>query len=253
MVRYLMMDESHILPYCLHKGPAPVSDLADPEAARARAEAEWGLVHGPVVPFLRAVSRTYGATGVMVVDGEVVIGKLRFAPKSLPPGCVQLADEMDKIADIDLERLTPKEELCPKSLCIWCSQLIPRYRGQGIGTNMLTMAIEWARTNGWEEMHSMASRHIRPILDVTGMPSMERLSRLGFVETGHSVHPDMRELVVSMRGGHHGEEVREQWEQYADLSDDEASWVYDAVLDLRGNRPLIDRAPGSSCDGSILS
>lgn len=233
MVEYLMMDESHLLPYCLHKGPAPVSDLADPEAARARAEAEWGLPHGPVVHFLRALAWTYGATGVIAIDGDIVIGKLRFAPKSLPPGCVQLADEVDKIAAIDLAGLPPKDKLSPRSLCLWYLQVIPARTGQGIRTGMLQAAVDWVRTNGWDEMHSMASRHIRPILDVTGMPSMERLSRLGFVEICHLVHPDMRELVASMRGGHHGEEVRLQWGQYSDLSDDEASWVYDAVLDLR--------------------
>jgi len=236
MVQYLVMDETRVLPYCLHGGPIPVSDLAHPEEARARVEAEKGLPHGPIVEFLRGVSRVYGACGVMAVDGDVVIGKIRFAPVSLFPAitsaCVQSEDGVSAIAAIDLKRLTPKEDLSPKSLFLWCIQIVPEYGRQGIGMNLLTFMIAWARENGWEEIQALASRHIRPLLDWTGLPSIDRLRRLGFREVGHSVNDELRKGVVAMRGGYHGEDVRRQWDSYTDLSDDEASWVYEAVLNL---------------------
>jgi GNAT superfamily N-acetyltransferase len=229
MVQYLVMDETRVLPYCLHGGPIPVSDVDHPEEARARIEAEKGLPHGPIVEFLRAVSRAYGASGIMAVDGDEVIGKIRFAPGD---GCLQTPDAVDEIGALDLSKLTPKEELSPKSLSIWCLQVIPEYCRQGVGMNLLVSAIDWARENGWEEIQALASRHIRPLLDWTGMPSIDRLRRLGFREVGHSVNDELKKGVVAMRGGYHGEDVRKQWESYANLSDDEASWVYDMVLNL---------------------
>jgi GNAT superfamily N-acetyltransferase len=230
------MDETRVLPYCLHGGPIPVSDLVHPEEARARIEAEKGLPHGPIVEFLRAISRVYGASGVMAVDGDAVIGKLRFAPWGgfLSPGhgCVQSEAEVNSIGALDLGKLTPKEELSPKSLFIWCFQVVPAYGGQGIGTNMLVTAIDWARENGWEEIQALAVRHIRPLLDWAGSESIDRLRRLGFREVGHSVNDELKKGVVAMRGGYHGEDVRRQWEPYANLSDDEASWIYDVVLNF---------------------
>ena len=244
MVQYLIMDETRVLPYCLHGGPIPISDLVHPEEARARIEAEKGLPHGPIVEFLRAVSRVYGASGIMAVDGDSalrpgsgqVIGKIRFAPVSLFPSitsaCVQSEDGVSAIGALDLERLTPKEDLSPKSLFLWCVQIVPEYGRQGIGMNLLTAMIAWARDNGWEEIQALASRHIRPLLDWTGMPSIDRLRRLGFREVGHSVNDELKKGVVAMRGGYHGEDVRRQWDSYTDLSDDEASWVYDVVYPL---------------------
>lgn len=236
MIEYRVMDEANIVPYCLHSGPIPLSDLIRPEEARARFEAEKGLPHGPVVEFLRAISRVYGASGVMAIDGDMVIGKIRFAPRYLfggaDFGCVQGDEGVAAIAAVDLQKLPAEDELSPKSLFIWCIQMVPTHRGQGIGTSMLTTAIAWARSNDWEEIHARASRHIRPLMDWTGMLSIDRCRRLGFTEVSHSVHDELRKSVVAMRGGFHGEEVKKQWAPYADLSDDEASWVYEVILNV---------------------
>ena len=236
MAQYLIMDEFRVLPYCLHGGPIPVSDLIHPEEARARIEAEKGLPHGPIVEFLRRVSQVYGASGVMAVDGDSVIGKIRFAPRSIFPAitssCVQSDEGVDAIKAIDLDTLIPKDDLSPKSLLIWCSQVVPEYRGRGIGANLLATTIAWARDNNWDETQALATRHIRPLLHWSGAESMDRLRRLGFREVGCSVNDELKKGVVAMRGGYHGEDVRRQWEPHADLSDDEASRLYEMVLGL---------------------
>jgi len=243
MIEYRMIDESCLLPYCLHSGAVPLASLSHPEEARARFEAEHGLPHSPVAEFLQALSRNYGAVGVIAVDGDVIVGKVRFAPRYLfggtDQGCVQSEDGVKAIKAVELEKLTPFEDLRPKSLFIWCFQALPAYAGQGIGTSMLRTLIAWARENGWEEMHASAIGHIRPLLDWTGAFSIDRYRNLGFVETGHRVHEDLKAGVVAMRGGHHGEDLKKQWEQYAHLSDDEASEFYDVLLDIRqaGRRP----------------
>jgi len=195
------------------------------------------LPEGTIAAFLRSVSRAYGACGVTAVDGDKVIGKVRFYPKYLvdmmTTGCVQSDDGIRAIAGFDPSVLTPLESLSPKSLYVWCFQLVAEYSGQGIGARMLRTTIDWCRANGWDEIHCKATRHIRPLLDWSGMQSTERYKKFGFQIGRHEISDEMKQGVVAMRGGYHGEDVRKQWEPHAHLSDDEASWVYDVALRLR--------------------
>ena len=205
----------------------------------AWAEREYGLPEGSIARFLRALCREYGSCGVMAVDGDSVVAKIRFCPLSfsdtLSPEslCVQMEKEARLIASFDVETLTPKDALPSKALCVLCFQVASSYRGRGIATRMLETLIEWAKENGWEEIHSKAIQHIQPLLDLTGMWSVERYRKLGFQVTGHTPREELMQVVVAMRDGCHGEEVRLQWEQYGHLSDDEASRLYDVVLRIR--------------------
>jgi hypothetical protein len=97
---------------------------------------------------------------------------------------------------------------------------------------MLGTAIEWARANGWDALSSSAIRHIPPLLNWSGQASLRALQQRGFVVVGQEVHPALREGVVSQRGGHHGEEVTQQWRDFVDISDDEAATLYELELTL---------------------
>jgi ribosomal protein S18 acetylase RimI-like enzyme len=127
----------------------------------------------------------------------------------------------------------PKDALPSKDLRALCFQTHPSFRGQGIATALVRRLIEWAEANGWENIRARAAQHIEPLLDWCGMWSVERYRRMGFQVTGGTPSEELKQGVVAMRGGHHGEEVKTQWEQYSRISDDEASMVYDVVLPIR--------------------
>jgi predicted GNAT family acetyltransferase len=113
-----------------------------------------------------------------------------------------------------------------------CYQVADGYRGHGIAKHLLDRAIEWARATGWDSLSSTAIRPIPPLLNWSGQASLRALQQRGFVAVGEEIHPELREGVVSQRGGHHGEEVKQQWRAFAALSDDEAATLYELVLDL---------------------
>jgi len=229
MVEFQMMDQNHPLVSCLHAGAIPAAE----SAAGAYAEREYGLPEGSIARFLQAVSRAYGACGVMAVEGEQIIGKIRFWPQSLvdaiPDICVQAREGAHAIASFDVMSLPPRSGC----LCFGCFQIIPEYRGRGIAAGMLSAAIGWARANGWETLHAKAIRNIRPLLDWAGVWSVEGYQRMGFQVTGHTVSQELKQGVEAMRGGCHGEAVQRQWKPYGHLSGDEAAWCYDVTLHLR--------------------
>lgn len=62
--------------------------------------------------------------------------------------------------------------------------------------------------------------------------SVERYRQLGF-EATVSREMDSVEAVQNMRAGHHGEDLKRQWEPFAHLSGEDATCMYDVRLDLR--------------------
>jgi len=60
---------------------------------------------------------------------------------------------------------------------------------------------------------------------------VERYRKLGFKATPSST--DSVEAALHQRRGYHGEAMKNMWEPYAHLSDEEVTKVYDVVLDLR--------------------
>jgi GNAT superfamily N-acetyltransferase len=237
MIHYRAMDDGLMLTSCLHSGPVPLADALDPEGRPAWLETQSELPHGTVARVLRALCAAYGACGVVAVDGDLVVGKVRFAPgEALGPEsmCVQQGPErLAALADAGFPR---REDLADDSLTLLCLQVVddPAYRGRGIGMGMVEAAVSWARGAGFASVRASATRHIRPVLDWTGMYSVDAYARLGFVATGEVAVPEpMLEGIRNMRAGYHGDEVRAQWGAYADLSDEQAAEVHDVVLRLR--------------------
>lgn len=234
MIDYRMMDENCLLTSCLHKGPISFSACSK----YAWAELKYGLPEGCIARFLRAVCRAYGSCGVIAVDKDLIVAKIRFCPQSLmdilpeEALCVQNEDGTRRITSFDSNTLPQKNALTSKDLFVLCFQTAPSYRGQGIATAMLKTLIEWAKANGWENIRAKAIQHIPHLLQWTGMWSVEQYRRLGFQVTGSALSEELMEAVIAMRQGRHGEEVKNQWEQYGHLCDEEASRLYDVVLSI---------------------
>ena len=237
MISYRMMDETCLLPACLHGGPVPVAALRGAGSTATEIEQQEGLSPGALARFLAALCRQYGSAAVLAVRDDVIVGKLRFAPlqveRMLSGICFQQAAEARRIAEFDPEALPAREALAQQELRLDCYQVANGYGGQGIARGLLDTALTWARATGWETLSTTAIRPIPPLLNWTGQASVKALQARGFVIVGEAVHADLREGVVSQRAGHHGEQVRQKWEAFACLSDDEAATLYELTLDLR--------------------
>jgi GNAT superfamily N-acetyltransferase len=233
-----MMDESCLLAVCLHGGPIPLASLREAETAATAIEQQEGIAPGTLARFLRALCQRYGSCAVLALDRDLVVGKLRFAPaqveEMLSGICLQGAEGARRIADLEVATLPARGDLANETLRLDCYQVAEGYRGQRIAEQMLETALAWARAAGWRALSSTAIRHIPPLLNWSGQASLKALQQHGFTIVGRQVNPDLREGVVSQRLGYHGDEVKRQWEAFADISDDEAAVVYELRLALEG-------------------
>jgi hypothetical protein len=237
VIGYRVMDETCLLPACLHGGPVPVAALRGAESTPTEIERQEGLPPGALARFLRALCQRYGSAAVLALHDDLVVGKLRFAPRQvermLSGICFQQAAEARRIAALDPEALPARDSLAQQELRLDCYQVANGYGGQGIAGGLLDAALAWARATGWDMLSTSAVRPIPPLLNWTGQASIKALQARGCVVVSEAVNPDLREGVVSQRAGHHGEQAKQQWEAFAGLSDDEAATLYEMTLDLR--------------------
>ncbi|HOF88238.1 MAG TPA: hypothetical protein PLZ36_09085, partial [Armatimonadota bacterium] len=78
MITYRIMDATCPLPTCLHGGPLPLACQAP-----AYVETVSDIPPGTVARTLQAISTQYGACGVLAVEGERVVGKIRAFPQAI--------------------------------------------------------------------------------------------------------------------------------------------------------------------------
>ena len=232
-----MMDETCLLPACLHGGPVPVAALRGAESTPTEIERQEGLSPGALARFLRALCQRYGSAAVLALHDDLVVGKLRLAPARwsarCPGSAFSRSAEARRIADFDLGALPTRRPWREQELRLDCYQVANGYGGQGIAGGLLDAALAWARATGWDRLSTSAIRPIPPLLNWTGQASVKALQARGFVVVSEAVNADLREGVVSQRAGHHGEQAKQQWEAFAGLSDDEAATLYEMTLDLR--------------------
>jgi GNAT superfamily N-acetyltransferase len=230
------MDESIVLPICLHDGPVSLSRL--PELAKGTSfEKEFHLDAGVHATRLRELSHACGATGVAAVEGDQIVGLLRFFPSRLQDVvgylCPQEEQRARRIAALDVSALPSFEDLQPKTLWMGCFQVVPSHRSRGVGGAMVQKTIDWCRQHGWEEIEASGVEHIFPIMAWCGMMSARSLHKHGFEVEGCETDQGIKEAVVSQRLGHHGEEIRQIWEEeHAGISEDEAAVRYTLRLRL---------------------
>jgi GNAT superfamily N-acetyltransferase len=231
MITYRMMDATCPLPTCLHSGALPVALCPNNPAY---VETISGIPSGTVSRTLKAISARYGSCGVLAVDDELIVGKIRAYPQTLidiiPYPCVQQEGTIEPVIALSLDTLPVKES--NPILHLYCIQVAQGYYGRGIAGGMLDALIAWAHASGWCELRARAVRSIPPLLAWCGGLSRSALERRGFSVIDSTLSPDLREGVVSQRAGHHGEAVRQQWEAFDHLSDDEAAQVFDMTLIL---------------------
>jgi len=230
VITYRIMDETCPLSSCLHSGPLPLCN-ADP----AYVETISDIPAGSVVRTLNAICARYGACGVLAIENDMVIGKIRAYPQAIIDrnryACLQQEQTVRPLLALALNDLPMKDEY--PVLHLACIQVASEYCGCGVAGGMLDTLIAWARANGWRELRAIAVSHIPPLLNWCGQLSRGALERRGFTFTASAIGPELREGAISQRRGDHGEAVREQWKPYAHISDDEAGTLFDMALSFQ--------------------
>jgi len=231
MITYRMMDASCPLSSCLHGGPLP---LEQSTSAPAYVETVSDVPAGTVVQLLRTISDRYGACGVLAVDDEMAVGKIRAFPQAILDRmdlCLQQEQFVRPLMALDMAGIPSREEYPVLHLC--CIQVAGAYIGRGIAGGMLDTLIAWAHAEGWHELRANAVSAIPPLLNWCGQLSRAALEHRGFTVTASSLSPALREGVIAQRTGAHGEAVKKQWEPFAHLSDDEAGLMFEMTLNLQ--------------------
>ena len=255
MITYQLLDSTHILRSCLHHGPVLLTLLDPLNSSNPEVESHAKGPSGTVDAFLKALAKTYGAYGYAAIDDDKVIGQVRFYPSVLADTyktseneassntCILEQHQVNVMGSLGSRDLPPKSVLSPRALSILCFQLVndykamaegrsssqPSYLHRGIATILLENTIEWARSEGWEEIHAKAIPHIPPLMTWSCHLSVKRYERLGFDVTPS---PETWDGPISQRRGFHGEAMKQMWEPYKHLSDEDVSQLNKAVLKL---------------------
>jgi GNAT superfamily N-acetyltransferase len=235
VVSYRLMDETCLLVSCLHRGPVLLAQCQDPASVSAYVETISDIPQGTVARVLRDLSACYGPGGVAAVEDDMVVGKVRCFPQAVYERaggiCLQQEDPFRGLLALDLSSL-PTRDQAPV-LRVSCMQVAEGYQGRRIAAGMLDTLIDWAADAGWGTLVATAGRQIPPLLNWSGQPGCQSLRRRGFVVLSQTMEPALREGVVSQRQGFHGPQVQQEWNAFAELSDDEAAMTYEMALELR--------------------
>ena len=240
MIEHRFLGTEFAVPTCLHGGPMPLSALQSPDR-RTPFEEQFDLPGGSHSRALRQLATLYGATGIVAIDGEAIVGLARYCPRGvrhLLGGylCTQEEEGARRLAELDTSELPSFDSFQPKALQLDCLQVCGDSQGQGIGRSMLERTIAWAKSYGWEELYSSAVDHIFPIMAWSGHLSDVALKKRGFTVI-EKVEDEggIAEAATHMRQGGHGKEVQETWEKhYAHISEGHTFHRYTMRLGLRG-------------------
>lgn len=239
MIEYRFMDESFIVPCCLHGGSIDLSDLKK-ISENTQTEKQFNLAPGSIYTFLKEVCKRYGTAGIAAVDyndGRIV-GMCRFYPVyifDLLKSSLCLQDEKSAriLSEFNKNSLIPLNELNPKSLQIDCFQIISEYRGKGIAKAFLSSIISWAKENKWTEIYCEALQDIYPILAWSGHLSDKMLGSYGFEIIERFIDVGIKEAAGHMRLGYHGQSVKKEWdEKYGYIPDDYEYYRFRMKLSL---------------------
>ena len=82
MVEYRLLDAEFVLPVCLHGGPIDLSSMHQYHAETPY-ERQFSLPSGSHASVLAKLGEMYGATGIAAIDGEKIVGLIRFCPRAV--------------------------------------------------------------------------------------------------------------------------------------------------------------------------
>ncbi len=197
-----MMSQDFVLWRCLHEGPLSKATIDGGESDTAL---PWARYRARNKALLVKFTRIYGACGVVARSGDLIVGILRFYPKTVwqmeRAGflCLQQDFPSGPVDDFAALDFPLREHLEDQSLKIHCLMIRSPgeagnlYRRKGIATRMVQKLIEWAGETAWRRIEVEAFEDLPIIYQVTGSAGLTFWEKLGFRVADRFPHPYLLE------------------------------------------------------------
>lgn len=188
---FAMLTEDFPLWRCLHGGPL---DQRTIEQWPPDSTMPWQVLRARNVPLLKKLTQVYGACAVVALDHEQVVGQLRFYPREVCAlagagaefMCLQQRAPNGPPDDFVEAVFPPLSQLKDKTLFVHCLMTVSSqspehtYRRKGIGSQMVRVLIDWARTAGWQAIETVAYEDLDLLYGITGVAGRTFWDMLGF-------------------------------------------------------------------------
>ena len=213
----LPMTKDFVLFRCVHFGPLGPSNI---ETAPADIP---GLLDGQFERnkrFLTRVIDAYGSCGMLAMDGDFVVGHVRFYPQTICDQhrfCCQDPNNAitHEMVEMNLPRL---ENPADRILRIDCILAHEDYRGQGLTHALLDGVLDWAKNNNWTAVRAWASPDNYWLASQICVPMLRTYLKHGF-QKGKTVPSSeiigmIKDLLTKMRDGELGAEKKKEFEEF---------------------------------------
>lgn len=224
-MKILPIDKDFVLFRCIHFGPLSPSNI---ETAPANIP---GLPEGQFDrnrQFLTRLIDAYGSCGMLAMDGDFVVGHVRFYPQTICDQhrfCCQ--DPNNAITQEMVEMSLPRlENRADRILRIDCILVHEDYRGQGLTHALLDGVLEWAIEHNWTAVRAWASPDNYWLASQICLPMLRTYLKHGFQKGQTTPSPEIigmiRDLLTKIRDGEMAAEKKREFEQFCggqDLSE----------------------------------
>jgi len=179
---------------CLHGGSLCEENIDPPQPDERMRERNLSI--------LRELIDFYGTCAMLAMDGDQVVGILRFYPRAIWNGhegfCMQQWAPEGPAEDLIDRVWPPLEAMRDRTLRVHCLMVGSRqqndpYRRRGIGTRLVQELITWASEQGWQAIEAIANQGLPVLWEISGGADQRFWQRFGFeyVETfvGETVEP----------------------------------------------------------------
>lgn len=205
-----MMTKDFILWRCLHSGPLTRKTI---DQLPSNNKMPWEQYRARNKALLTKLTDVYGACVVVARDGDNIIGKIRFYPKTIckmkDAGslCLQQDYPIGPSDDFTEMDFPPLDKLEDKTLKVHClmigspGQEKNPYQRKGIGSRMVKTLIDWARENGWKQIETDSFEDLPIIYQTTGSAGHTFWENLGFKMVDRFPHPylcEYKEFVTTL-------------------------------------------------------
>ena len=197
-----LMTEQLLLWRCLHGGPIRIENI---DTFPSDSSLDWESYQKRNIPLLIKLTRSYGACAVLAVQGESIVGLLRFYPKAIwnmeEAGYLCLQQDYPAGPQNTLGTsvdLPPLSYITDKTLKVHCmmtgssQQKETPFLRKGLGTRMVKYLMDWAKDRGWSAIETEAFEDIPLIYEVTGSAGCSFWEKLGFYLKDRHPHPDLQ-------------------------------------------------------------
>jgi|GEM_PF-1711495 GNAT superfamily N-acetyltransferase len=231
-MKIIPMTNDILLYKCIHSGPLDCSSI------------ESGDISDGTVPkeqlernrkFLTRLIEAYGSCAMLAIEGNSVVGHVRFYPKFITDRyefCCHVSEYCitDEMAAMDLP---PLETLDDRTLRINCFLIDKTYRGQGLSSDLITAIVDWACENGWKTVSALATHDNYWMSRQMCLPKLNTYHKLGFETKELIVIPEAEEHLKNIEAGKLGADLKREFKMVCQDSDcEKLSRLYEVEKDV---------------------